>query len=280
MILIKYELWYELLHQLCLQNVPVYWFAVVLYPQHFLTKSWAKPYLKFIRQFTKITVQDKQSEDILKSIGIPSIQINEPRYDRVSQQLANRPAEVTEVMNRWKVTKPIVVFGSVWASDIEVWIEWIQQYHQQYSFVFAPHDVSSVNVEKMVRTLDIPLQRWTSLESQEIDSSHLMVDKIGQLRYLYSYATWAYVGGGFHNQGIHNTLESLTYGVPVVVGPKRDKFPEVNLFAAEEILCVLPEAKDIEQTIETIEHISSDKVSQFMQSKRGGGKAHADLLCM
>ena len=56
----------------------------------------------------------------------------------------------------------------------------------------------------------------------------LIVDCIGLLSKLYSYADLAVVGGGFHSKGLHNILEAATYGVPVVFGPKFQKFKEAR----------------------------------------------------
>ena len=59
----------------------------------------------------------------------------------------------------------------------------------------------------------------------------LVVDCIGLLSAIYRYGSIAYIGGGF-GKGIHNTLEAAIYGVPVVFGPKYQKFKEaVELLA-------------------------------------------------
>jgi 3-deoxy-D-manno-octulosonic-acid transferase len=44
---------------------------------------------------------------------------------------------------------------------------------------------------------------------------------------LYQYADIAYIGGGF-GAGIHNTLEAAAFGMPVIFGPKYDKFKEAK----------------------------------------------------
>ena len=48
---------------------------------------------------------------------------------------------------------------------------------------------------------------------------------------LYHYATLAYIGGGFGDDGIHNILEAAVYGKPVLFGPVYQKY-----FEAEELL--------------------------------------------
>jgi 3-deoxy-D-manno-octulosonic-acid transferase len=54
----------------------------------------------------------------------------------------------------------------------------------------------------------------------------LIIDNIGMLSALYQYAQITYIGGGFGNDGIHNTLEAAVYGKPVVFGPEYQKFAE------------------------------------------------------
>ena len=55
--------------------------------------------------------------------------------------------------------------------------------------------------------------------------SVLIIDNIGMLSSLYRYADVAYIGGGF-GRGIHNILEAVTFGKPVVFGPNYHKFKE------------------------------------------------------
>lgn len=53
----------------------------------------------------------------------------------------------------------------------------------------------------------------------------LIVDSFGHLSSLYRYADVAYIGGGF-GTGIHNINEAAVYGIPVVFGPRHQKFRE------------------------------------------------------
>jgi 3-deoxy-D-manno-octulosonic-acid transferase len=54
----------------------------------------------------------------------------------------------------------------------------------------------------------------------------LLIDNIGMLSRLYRYASVAYVGGGFGDDGVHNVLEAAVYGKPVVYGPVIEKYIE------------------------------------------------------
>ncbi len=56
----------------------------------------------------------------------------------------------------------------------------------------------------------------------------LIIDSIGLLTKIYSYADIAYVGGGFKT-GLHNTLEPAVFGIPVIIGPKYHGFAEAEM---------------------------------------------------
>jgi 3-deoxy-D-manno-octulosonic-acid transferase len=62
----------------------------------------------------------------------------------------------------------------------------------------------------------------------------LFIDNIGMLSSLYQFAQVAYVGGAF-GKGLHNILEPMGFGVPVIFGKvkKASKFPEAEQSQAE-----------------------------------------------
>src|SRR5699024_88796 len=45
---------------------------------------------------------------------------------------------------------------------------------------------------------------------------------------VYSYGDIAYVGGAAGNTGLHNILEPAAFGMPVVIGPNHQNFPEAK----------------------------------------------------
>ena len=47
----------------------------------------------------------------------------------------------------------------------------------------------------------------------------MLVDEYGILADLYAVAHAAYVGGGFHDAGLHSLLEPAAFGAPVLIGP-------------------------------------------------------------
>jgi len=59
----------------------------------------------------------------------------------------------------------------------------------------------------------------------------VLVERVGVLAELYTVASVAYVGGGFHDRGLHSVLEPAASGVPVLFGPKH-----ANSLAASHLL--------------------------------------------
>jgi 3-deoxy-D-manno-octulosonic-acid transferase len=63
-------------------------------------------------------------------------------------------------------------------------------------------------------------------ERENLSDKHVfIIDTIGILTKIYAAADLAYVGGGLKT-GLHNILEPATFGIPVVIGNKYDKFKE------------------------------------------------------
>jgi 3-deoxy-D-manno-octulosonic-acid transferase len=60
------------------------------------------------------------------------------------------------------------------------------------------------------------------------DYDIFIIDTIGILTKIYSYADIAYVGGGFGQPGVHNILEPATFGVPIIIGPNYSHFTEAT----------------------------------------------------
>jgi 3-deoxy-D-manno-octulosonic-acid transferase len=71
-------------------------------------------------------------------------------------------------------------------------------------------------------------QLFSTSNNENINLNNvLIIDSIGILSIIYHYANIAYIGGGF-GSGIHNILEAITFGLPVIFGPNYQKFNEAT----------------------------------------------------
>jgi 3-deoxy-D-manno-octulosonic-acid transferase len=95
--------------------------------------------------------------------------------------------------------------------------------------LIAPHDLSQNHLTQL--GLACPQSVFYSkIEDLSFSETSIMIlDTIGQLSAAYQYGSVAFVGGGFSGS-LHNILEPLVYGLPVLFGPKHEKFPEAQQF--------------------------------------------------
>jgi 3-deoxy-D-manno-octulosonic-acid transferase len=66
------------------------------------------------------------------------------------------------------------------------------------------------------------------------------------------------VGGGFSGS-LHNILEPLAYGLPVLFGPKHEKFPEAQQFIDLGFAQVVETAEGLDQMLLSLIENQKDK---------------------
>ena len=79
----------------------------------------------------------------------------------------------------------------------------------------------------------------------------LVIDQTGYLAELYSFASIAYVGGGF-GVNVHNTLEPAVYGIPVLFGPRYHNSPEAEDLVAAGGGTVIHNQQELAATLKTL----------------------------
>lgn len=92
--------------------------------------------------------------------------------------------------------------------------------------IIAPHVIDENHLVYIRGKLKRPYVQYTRAdENNVLKADCLIIDCFGLLSSIYRYGEIAYIGGGFH-AGIHNTLEAAVYGIPVIFGPRYEKFME------------------------------------------------------
>ena len=182
---------------------------------------------KTLHNFTHIFVQDTKSIELLSKINIKNTSISgDTRFDRVIEILErdNNLAFMENFKNRAKT----LVAGSTWPDDEEVLIPYINNGESSLKFVLAPHNIKPEHINKLKSSINKKTILYSELENKDLSAYEvLIIDTIGLLTKIYSYAEISYVGGGFAT-GLHNTLEPAVYGIPVIIGPSFKGFKEAE----------------------------------------------------
>ncbi|HEX6576368.1 MAG TPA: glycosyltransferase N-terminal domain-containing protein [Gemmatimonadaceae bacterium] len=158
------------------------------------------------------------------------------RYDQVWARATAPRKSRDEIAARYRDDRPTLVAGSTWPSDEERLLPaWLQLRKQIMSarLIIAPHELSQKHleaVEKWAHDSGLTLSRTSESETRSTDV--VLVDQYGILGDIYVVADAAYVGGGFHDAGLHSLLEPAAFGVPVLIGPKHTDNRDARLLVS------------------------------------------------
>lgn len=228
-IFVKYEIWPNYLKVLKEKQIPTLLVSAFFKKE----QSFFKWYGGFMRNsltaFTHFFVQDTNSKELLKSIGYTNCTIGgDTRFDRVSKILERD--NTLDFMSNFTNGKTCVVAGSTWPQGHLFLTNFINNNsYQNTKFVIAPHNIIPTQIQELKKSITKRVVLFSEINKRDISSFDvLIVDTIGILTKIYSYAHIAYVGGGFTKGGLHNTLEPAVFGVPIIIGPIYKGFKEAE----------------------------------------------------
>lgn len=223
---VKYEFWKNYLTELERRRIPVYSVSSIFRPGQLFFRWYGGTYRRILKCFTHLFVQNQESVELLKRIGITNTTIvGDTRFDRVLEIC--RQARELPMVELFKGENLTMVAGSSWAPDEDIFIPYFNE-HPDMKLIIAPHVISETHIEEIIHKLKRPVVRYSQItEDKARQADCMIIDCFGLLSSIYRYGEIAYIGGGF-GVGIHNTLEAAVYGIPVIFGPNNQKFMEAQ----------------------------------------------------
>lgn len=229
---VKYEYWPNYLDNLKKNNIDTYLISGIFRNNQIFFKNYGGFYRNALKSFTYFFVQNNVSQQLLAKIGFTNVEIvGDTRFDRVSQILDrdNQLMFLDELTHN--KTKQTIVIGSSWPVDDKILVEYINNStNKDLRFVIAPHNIKPEEINTLYNSITKPKilhSQWIKNSNNLSNTEIYIIDAYSLLTKAYSYATIAYVGGGF-GTGIHNILEAATFGVPILIGPNYKKFQEAK----------------------------------------------------
>jgi 3-deoxy-D-manno-octulosonic-acid transferase len=269
---VKYEYWYYYLQACKQRQIPVLLVSAIFRPGQPFFKSYGALWRKMLNFFDQIFVQEPESAKLLTSIGrSANVHISgDTRFDRV-MAIAEAAQPVTGI-DAFVAGRPVMVAGSTWEEDEEELVHYVKR-HPEICFILAPHEVDATRLAEMKKTFPDALLYSALAAADPNEKKHvLIIDSIGLLARLYRYADVTYIGGGFGDDGIHNTLEAAVYGKPVLFGPVYEKFAEAKGLVA------CGGAFPVEQALELESKL--DELFSNPEQKRMAGEAAGNFVRM
>jgi 3-deoxy-D-manno-octulosonic-acid transferase len=252
-IFIKYEIWPNYLNELGKQNSNTLLVSGIFRENQFLFKPLGAFLRKAMQNITHFFVQDITSKTLLEKHNFNNISLaGDTRFDRVYEIL--KQDNHLDFITEFVADKTVFVAGSTWAEDEKLLTDYANKHQNKaLKIIIAPHNINT----KAIFNLKNSFKQKTLLFSEKegkntADYDILIIDTVGLLSKIYSYANFAYVGGGFGKAGIHNILEPATFGIPIVIAPVFDTFKEAVDLANKNALFIIHNQMEFDQAVQSL----------------------------
>ncbi len=275
---IKYEYWPNYLNELQKLNIPTYLISGIFRENQMFFKWYGGFYRKALNTFTYFFVQNEVSKKLLLQLGKTNVAVSgDTRFDRVIAILEKD--NTLDFISKFKNNTLTIVAGSSWPKDESLLVDYINQTTEKVKFIIAPHNIKSEQIQELKNSISkntiLFSEVGTNSDLSLQDFDVFIIDTIGILTKIYSYADIAYVGGGFGNPGVHNILEPATFGVPIVIGPNYSHFAEATALVNLEGCISITTPSELLDTFSNlisngaIRHEKGHICSTFVQMNKG-----------
>ena len=281
---VKYEFWPNFLQTLKDRKIRSLLISGAFREDQLFFKPYGRWMRKYLEAFELFFLQNPSSLELLKKIGFSNAKVSgDTRYDRVSAQLEqdNRLKFVEEFLQ----DKLCVVAGSTWPEDEELLLDAINASESEVKFIIAPHAIKQQKIRDLQQKLMVPTVLFSEKDKNSLSNKKvLIIDTVGLLTRIYSYAQIAYVGGAAGDTGLHNVLEPAAFGVPVIIGGNYSKFPEAAALKAAKGLFPVKEPKELTRLLNRLirdknfRAQTGEAASNFIRKQRGASLMISEYL--
>lgn len=223
-VFVKYEFWYHYLRQLYRHQIHTIIISTIFQQRHAFFKWYGQLHRKMLCYFDHLFVQTELSVQLLAGIGIQHCTlVGDTRLDRALAIAAEH--KDIDGITAFKGKGRLIVAGSTWAADEQLLAEALRILPADVRLLIAPHEIDPAHINQ-IQDLFGPESCLYNQPERIADSRVLIVNSIGLLAYLYRYADYVWIGGGFNKTGIHNSIEAAVYGKALCWGPNYNRYQE------------------------------------------------------
>ena len=272
---IKYEYWPNYLTELRKLGIPTYLISGIFRKNQLFFKWYGGFYRTALNTFTYFFVQNESSKKLLLELGKTNVAVSgDTRFDRVASILEKDNS--LDFIETFKNDTLTIVAGSSWPKDENLLVDYINQTSEKIKFIIAPHNIKEEQIQELKNSISKRVVLFSEKSNKNLaDFDVFIIDTIGILTKIYSYADIAYVGGGFGNPGVHNILEPATFGVPIVIGPNFSHFAEATALVNREGCIPISNKKELMDAFsnlianDNIRHEKGHICNTFVQMNKG-----------
>lgn len=233
---------------------------------------------------------DESDADRLVAIGVRPEVITvtgDTRYDQVWERAA-AAQRTSDLLAPLRSHLPTLVAGSTWPADEEpllrAWAN-VRASIPDARLIIAPHEPTPAHLAPIEAWANGAGLRCARLGSPAASAAEVVVvDRLGVLGDLYALADAAYVGGGFHDAGLHSVLEPAAFGAPVLMGPRHSESRDATLLIASGGGASAPDAAGLERQMvtwlrdESARYLAGARARALVRSGLGAARRAYDLV--
>lgn len=212
------------------------------------------------------------------------------RFDQVASRVDSLDREQPVLQRLRDSSLATVVAGSTWPADENEILRPLSHARKgcPMRILIAPHEPDAGHLRALEQRLDSVGLKHARLSAMEDSSDRLpevvVIDRLGILADLYAIASIAYVGGGFHDEGLHSVVEPAALGVPVIFGPRHGNAREADELAGKGGGFVASDGAAVASLIMDLANskqkraVASANARSFVETRLGGAKRNAELI--
>jgi 3-deoxy-D-manno-octulosonic-acid transferase len=226
-------------------------------------------------------------------LGVPQRRVHitgDARFDQVAARVRALDVEQPLLRRFRDDSLMTLVAGSTWPADEAELLPALAlaRKGRPMRIIIAPHEPDPAHLRSLEARLSANGFKHGRLSAVEEGTAKLpevvIVDRVGVLADLYAIAAIAYVGGGFHDGGLHSVVEPAALGVPVVFGPRHGNAREADELAGKGGGFVASDGAAIATVILDLaarpvhRKTSAEAARGFVQARLGGARRNAELI--
>lgn len=262
------EYWPNYLQELKYRAIPTYLVSAIIRDNSPFFRRYGSIYRKALSTYTHFYVLDEHSSFNLSMLGYSNnvTVCGDPLFDNAN--IIARTQWHDKTIEHFVGGEKVFIAGSIHdENDLQI-VSALANQHRDTRFIFVPHDVTPAVISNIKSTIEGTAVTYSeyAITDEPPTAQVLIIDFVGALAYMYRYATWAYVGGGF-TPLLHSVIEATIYGLPVAFGPQIYRKVTPTQLIQFGIGQVVTNAEELQQWFAALKH-DDERLERIREAAR------------
>jgi 3-deoxy-D-manno-octulosonic-acid transferase len=269
-IIVRYEIWRNLIRSLFHKHIPIILVNATMPTNNFFRTCFLpRKYLfQTLSLLTTIFTAGSRHTHYFDGLHLKNTEVRtltDTRFDRIvkySESINHNEILDTDLFDADEL---IIVAGSIWNVDEDIIIKAVANVRKSLDVkirvIYVPHEPTEENLDNLCAKLGPHILYSKLIQcygeytisdlKEKINYRDFVIDKVGILLSLYSFADIAYIGGAF-GDGIHSVTEAAVYGIPIISGPKLEKSTDAKNLTKNKALKTINNTKELEDWLKLL----------------------------